>query len=194
MHGFQYWPVFNMALSIVSNFRMHAVSGSVSWLTRSSWRAWPHRKLRRKVPSVDGAFTTQPMATPVPLVRSASASSMQSPPANADATRVSSLSPAFARPGASPKSTWRSTRSASPRCCAKVTGSSNPALVTSWGLTGRNRWTSTVLQTSASCAGPMKMVGDRRPGRAFATIKLAGRPEQDAGDAHCRYAHVWRYD
>ena len=29
---------------------------SSSRLTRSSWRTWPHRKLRRKVPRVDGAF------------------------------------------------------------------------------------------------------------------------------------------
>ena len=29
-------------------------------LTRSSWRTWPQRKLRRKVPRVDGAFTVQP--------------------------------------------------------------------------------------------------------------------------------------
>ena len=70
-----------------------------SRLTRSSWRTWPHRKLRRKVPRVDGALTTQPMALAVPPVRSTSASSMQSPPASADATRVSILSPVFARPG-----------------------------------------------------------------------------------------------
>ena len=31
---------------------------SSSRLTRSSWRTWPHRKLRRKVPRVDGALTT----------------------------------------------------------------------------------------------------------------------------------------
>ena len=29
---------------------------SNSRLTRSSWRTWPHRKLRRKVSRVDGAF------------------------------------------------------------------------------------------------------------------------------------------
>ena len=29
-------------------------------LTRSSWRTWPHRKLRRKVPRVDGALTVPP--------------------------------------------------------------------------------------------------------------------------------------
>ena len=51
--------------------------------TRSSWRTWPHRKLRRKVPSVDGALITQPMALAVPPVRNMSASSMQSPPARA---------------------------------------------------------------------------------------------------------------
>ena len=39
---------------------------SNSRLTRSSWRTWPHRKLRRKVPRVDGALTTQPMALAVP--------------------------------------------------------------------------------------------------------------------------------
>ena len=35
---------------------------SSSRLTRSNWRTWPHRELRRKVPRVDGALTTQPMA------------------------------------------------------------------------------------------------------------------------------------
>ena len=35
---------------------------SSSRLTRSNWRTWPQRKLRRKVPRVDGALTTQPMA------------------------------------------------------------------------------------------------------------------------------------
>ena len=49
--------------------------------TRSSWRTCPHRKLRRNVPRVDGALTTQPSAPAVPPVRNASASSMQSPPA-----------------------------------------------------------------------------------------------------------------
>ena len=33
---------------------------SNSRLTRSSWRTWPHRKLRRKVPRVDGALTVPP--------------------------------------------------------------------------------------------------------------------------------------
>ena len=68
-------------------------------LTRSSWRTWPQRKLRRKVPRVDGALTVQPSTLAVPPARKAAASSMQSPPASAEATRVSSLSPAFARPG-----------------------------------------------------------------------------------------------
>ena len=54
---------------------------SNSRFTRSSWRTWPHRKLRRKVPRVDGALTAQPMAPVVPPVRNTSASSMQSPPA-----------------------------------------------------------------------------------------------------------------
>ena len=78
---------------------------SDSRLTRSNCRTWPHRKLRRKVPSVDGAFTVQPSTRSVLPARRAPASSMQSPPANAEATRVSSLSPALGRPGASPRST-----------------------------------------------------------------------------------------
>ena len=135
-----------------------------SRLTRSNWRRemWPHRKLRRKVPRVDGALTTQPMAPPVPPVRNTSASSMKSPPASAEATRVSSLSPGFARPGggvvhsadegqvgssalqpASPicnRSTWLSTTSRRPRCWARVTGSSSPALAT-------RRWSSFSLNS-----------------------------------------------
>ena len=77
---------------------------SNSRLTRSSWRAWPHRKLRRNVPRVDGALTVPPRVRAVPPVRNTSASSMQSPPASADATRVIILSPVFARPVALPKS------------------------------------------------------------------------------------------
>ena len=45
-----------------------------------------------------------PRTPPVPPARSASASSMQSPPASAEATSVSILSPVFARPGAPPRS------------------------------------------------------------------------------------------
>ena len=62
--------------------------------TRSNWRTWPHRKLRRKVRV--GRLTawrqlSRPYATRRP--------SMKSPPASAEATRVSILSPGFARPG-----------------------------------------------------------------------------------------------
>ena len=63
---------------------------------RQQDRVRPHRKLRRKVPRVDGALTTQPRTPTVPPARSASASSMQSPPASAEATSVSILSPVFA--------------------------------------------------------------------------------------------------
>ena len=77
---------------------------SNSRLTRSNWRTWPHRKLRRNVPRVEGALTMHPSTEEVRPARSASASSMQSPPASAEATSVSILSPAFARPGASPRS------------------------------------------------------------------------------------------
>ena len=93
---------------------------SNSRLARSSWRTWPHRKLRRKVPKVDGALTTQPMAPAVPPVRNTSASSMQTPPASADATRVIILSPVFARPGARPRSRWLWTSSGRPRRRARV--------------------------------------------------------------------------
>ena len=112
---------------------------SNSRLTRSNWRTWPHRKLRRKVPKVDGALTTQPMAPSVPPVRNTSASSMKSPPASAEATRVSILSPGFARPGGSPRSTWLSTTSRRPRCWARVTGRSSPALAT-------RRWSSKAIR------------------------------------------------
>ena len=77
---------------------------SNSRLTRSSWRTWPHRKLRRKVPRVDGALTVPPRVQAVPPVRNTSALSMQSPPASADVTRVIILPPVFARPGARPRS------------------------------------------------------------------------------------------
>ena len=43
---------------------------------------------------MDGALTTQPSTEEVLPARNTSASSMQSPPARADATRVSILSPA----------------------------------------------------------------------------------------------------
>ena len=77
---------------------------SSSRLTRSSWQTWPHRKLRRNLPRVEGALTTHLSTEEIRPARSASASSMQSPPASAEATSVRSLSPAFARPGASPRS------------------------------------------------------------------------------------------
>ena len=65
----------------------------------------PQRKLRRNVPRVGRRLlTVQPSTLPVPPQRSASASSMQSPPARAGATRVIILFPAFALPGASPRS------------------------------------------------------------------------------------------
>ena len=43
----------------------HARAGN-SRLTRSSWRTWPHRKLRRKVPRVDGALPMPPSVQAVP--------------------------------------------------------------------------------------------------------------------------------
>ena len=111
---------------------------SNSRLTRSNWRTCPHRKLRRKVPRVDGALTTQPRAPAVPPVRNTSASSMQSPPASADATRVTILSPVFARPGALPRSRRCWTSWGRPRCWANMAGRISPALAT-------RRWSSKVI-------------------------------------------------
>ena len=71
---------------------------SNSRLTRSSWRTWRQLKLRRKVPMEEGALAVKPSTRAVPPVRSASAASMQSPPASAEATSVIILSPVFARP------------------------------------------------------------------------------------------------
>ena len=110
-----------------------------SRLTRPNWRTWPHRKLRRKVPGVDGALTTQPSTRPVLPERSASAASMQSPPASAEATCVISLSPVLARPGASPRSRCLFTSSPRPRWWARVSGKSRPALAT-------RRWSSKATQ------------------------------------------------
>ena len=67
-------------------------------VTPSSWRTCPQRKLRRNVPRVDGALTVQPSTGAVPPERKASLSSMQSPPASAEATRVSNLSPCVRPP------------------------------------------------------------------------------------------------
>ena len=113
--------------------------------TRSNWRTWPHRKLRRKVPRVDGALTTQPRAPAVPPVRNTSASSMQSPPASAEATRVTILSPVFARPGALPRSRRCWTSWGRPRCWANVAGRISPALLT-------RRWSSKEMWMPSGCS------------------------------------------
>ena len=86
---------------------------SSSRLTRSqlggrgptgSWR----RKVPRACPRESGGWMAPlpwpPRVLAVPPVRNTSASSMQSPPAMAEATRVISLSPVLARPGAPPRS------------------------------------------------------------------------------------------
>ena len=71
---------------------------------------------------VEGALTVPARTRAVPPARNASASSMQSPPASADATKVTILSPVLARPGALPKSRCRSTSWGRPRCKAKSAG------------------------------------------------------------------------
>ena len=104
-------------------------------LTRSGWRTWPHLKLRRKVPRVEGALAVKPSTRAVPPARSTSASSMQSPPARAEATRVIILSPVFARPGAPPRSRCFRRSWGRPRRRARVAGRISPALAT-------RRWSS----------------------------------------------------
>ena len=103
---------------------------SNSRLTRSSWRTWPHLKLRRNVPRVEGALAVKPSTAGGPPARSTSASSMQSPPARAEATRVIILSPVFPRPGALPRSRHCWTSWGRPRRRARVAGRISPALAT----------------------------------------------------------------
>jgi hypothetical protein len=103
---------------------------SASAATRSSWRAEPQVNERRNVPIVEGAKTRWPRTRPVDPARSLSQSSIQLPPASDEATSVIALSPALARPGASPRSTNSSTSWRSPSPTASVAGSSSPASAT----------------------------------------------------------------
>ena len=57
-----------------------------------------------------------------------------------------SLSPALARPGARPRSTWRSTSWDRPRRWARVIGSNSPALAT-------RRWSSKATWMRSGCSG-----------------------------------------
>ena len=79
---------------------------------------------------VDGALTVPPRVRAVPPVRNTLASSMQSPPASAEATSVIISSPVFARPGALPRLRRCRTSSGRPRCRARVAGRISPALAT----------------------------------------------------------------
>ena len=82
-------------------------------------------------------MTVPPRVRAVPPVRNASASSMQSPPASAEATKVITLSPVLARPGALPRSDALRTSWERPRWWARVTGSSSPALACQAGVVKR---------------------------------------------------------
>ena len=139
---------------------------SNSRLTRSSWRTWPHLKLRRKVPRVEGALAVKPSTRAVPPARSTSASSMQSPPARAEATRVIILSPVFARPGAPPRSRCFRRSWGRPRRRARVAGRISPALAT-------RRWSSKRMRIrSGLFCGSIYWVLLFR-GRVFATNPLS---------------------
>src|SRR6266542_3172896 len=100
--------------------------------TWSSCRAEPQVNERRNVPSVDGAATRWPRTAPVAPARSRSTSSIHSPPANAEWTRVMALSPMLAAPGASPRSTWVSNSSRSRSPSARVAARIRPASATAW--------------------------------------------------------------
>ena len=100
---------------------------SSSRLTRSNWRTWPHRKLRRNVPRVDGALTTQPRVWAVCATRRRRQCSRRPPaptPPGSASCRPGSPAPAHC-PG--PGVVNQFTR---PRCWANVTGRSSPALAT----------------------------------------------------------------
>ena len=85
-----------------------------------------------------------PSTEEVRPARSASASSMQSPPARAEATSVIILSPVLARPGARPRSKYRSTSWGKPRCWARMAGRISPALLT-------RRWSSNAIWMRSGC-------------------------------------------
>ena len=80
----------------------------------------------------------KPSTRAVPPACSTSASSMQSPPARAEATRVIILSPVFARPGAPPRSRCFRRSWGRPRRRARVAGRISPALAT-------RRWSSKAI-------------------------------------------------
>ena len=101
---------------------------------------------------MDGALTTQPSTRAVLPARNPSASSMQSPPASAEATSVMIWSPVLAPPGARPRSRCRSTSWGRPRCSAKVDGRISPALLT-------RRWSSKAIWIrSGSLRGSIYLV------------------------------------
>ena len=82
-------------------------------------------------------------------MRNTSASSMQSPPARAEATRVSILLPVLARPGALPKSRWLWTSPGRPKRRARVAGRISPALAT-------RRWSSKTTKTTRIRSGLLR--------------------------------------
>jgi hypothetical protein len=86
--------------------------------------------LNGNVPRVDAALTLKPRILPVPPARKAFASSMQSPPASAERTRVRSLSPGFARPAVAPRSMCSFISSRNRSRSARVAGSTSPASAT----------------------------------------------------------------
>ena len=97
--------------------------------TLSSWRTWPQVKLRKNVPSVEGARTAWPSTAGCrrqPAAGRRRRCSHRRP--TPSATNVMALCPTLARPGASPRSTCSSNSSRRPRCWASVAGSDQPGV------------------------------------------------------------------
>jgi hypothetical protein len=111
-------------------------------VSRSSWRTCPKVKARKNVPIVEGAMTRWPSTWLVAPQRSRSASSMQSPPAIIEWTRVNSLRPGRCAPGCSPRSiSWSAVCSMPSRWAA-------------WRAAAGRRWPPRGCRQSRCRAGP----------------------------------------
>ena len=100
--------------------------------TASSCRAWPQVKDRRKVPTVEGARTSQPSTASVEPAPSMFAWSIESPPGKRGEDEGHSLHAHVTPPGAFPRSTCSPQRARSLNFSARLAGKRRPASVTAW--------------------------------------------------------------
>lgn len=143
-----------------------------SSVTRSSWRTLPKVKLRKKVPSVDGAITRWPRTSSVEAQRKTSASSMKSPPATIECTRVITLRPGRKWPGRLPRSTQSLITASRPRCWASVAVSTRPAEATAWSS---SKATARASRLCDACIGKvLRSWGPRM--RPLTTFSQVGAP------------------